>query len=130
MNRDNEVRGVFTNKVTRRPAGNGPHRGSDEARSCTPVGGVETRAPQFWSPYHIRIHCTRMVKRRRGIILEEIDHLGSGLIFIFKMDRFNDGFGRRAMSAASIGEVKNNMRFSRSRLVVHFVHLRAWGDWF
>ena len=123
MNGDDKVGRMPANQRARRLTGNGPHGGRDEARLCAPIGGVETGAPKLRSFYHVRIHGAHAVKRRRGVILEEIHHFGGHLIFVFKLDGFDDGFSCGAMPAAGIGEVENNMRFSRSRLCVHVVLL-------
>jgi hypothetical protein len=59
---------------------------------------------------------------RARACLEEIHHLSSGFVLEFEFNRFDNGFRGGTMPTASIGKVKDNMRFSRS-LMVHLCAL-------
>ena len=127
MNGNDQISRMSAHQGTRRLARDGPHGGGDETRLRASIGGVKAGTPQLAGFDHVRIHAPRRLNGGGRIIFEEIDHLDGDLIFVFKIDSFDDGFSRGTMSAAGIGKVKNNMGFSRScRLVVHVVLQYVW----
>ena len=123
--RDDQIRGVLLDERTRRLTCNGPHRGCKSTSPRPPVGGVEAGAPQMRRLDHVWVHFRSAIKWTRRVVLEEIHHLSSHLIRIFEMDGFDDGFRRGAMSAARVGEVKDDVWFFRNWKV----HLYARSGW-
>ena len=99
----------------RGPAGDRPHRCGNHLRPGAAIRRMKACAPQLGRLDHVGIHIRCLVERDRGIVLEEVHHLGCNLAFVFEMNSFDDGFRRGAMPAACIGEVKDNVWFSSNR---------------
>jgi hypothetical protein len=89
-----------------RPEGRG-----HQARLAAAVADFIARAPQLRRFDHFRVEARQAVVGRRGVILEEVHHLGNNGIAKFQAQGLDDGLASRAVSAAGIGEEEEDVWF-------------------